>query len=103
MGGHCIPVYPYFLTQDVDAPLIALSREVNDSMAAHGVERLEAALDGGLQGKTVLILGLAYRGGVKEATLSSALLVAADAARIAAPRCWCTTRCSATRRSPRWA
>ncbi|HLG10392.1 MAG TPA: UDP binding domain-containing protein, partial [Dehalococcoidia bacterium] len=76
VGGHCIPVYPYFLTQDVDAPLIALSREINDSMAEHGVERLEAALESGLRGKTVLILGLAYRGGVKEAELSSALLVA---------------------------
>ena len=45
-------------------------------MAEHGVGRLGAALDG-LSGKTVLILGLAYRGGVKEAELSSALLVAA--------------------------
>jgi UDP-N-acetyl-D-mannosaminuronate dehydrogenase len=45
-------------------------------MAEHGVERLEAALEGGLAGKTVLVLGLAYRGGVKEAELSSALLVA---------------------------
>ncbi|HEU0075384.1 MAG TPA: nucleotide sugar dehydrogenase [Dehalococcoidia bacterium] len=76
VGGHCIPVYPYFLTQAVDAPLIELSREINDSMAAHGVERLAAAIDGGLGGKTVLVLGLAYRGGVKEAELSSALLVA---------------------------
>ncbi|HEX5370140.1 MAG TPA: nucleotide sugar dehydrogenase [Dehalococcoidia bacterium] len=76
VGGHCIPVYPYFLTQAVDAPLIALSREVNDAMASHGVERLAEALDGGLEGKTVLILGLAYRGGVKEAELSSAFLVA---------------------------
>jgi UDP-N-acetyl-D-mannosaminuronate dehydrogenase len=56
--------------------LVALSREVNDSMASHGVERLADALAGGLDGKTVLILGLAYRGGVKEAELSSALLVA---------------------------
>lgn len=76
VGGHCIPVYPYFLTQAVDAPLIELSREINDSMAEHGVERLAAAVDGGLAGKTVLVLGLAYRGGVKEAELSSALLVA---------------------------
>jgi nucleotide sugar dehydrogenase len=75
VGGHCIPVYPYFLTQGFDAPLIALSREINDAMADHGVERLGEAL-GGLSGKTVLILGLAYRGGVKEAELSSALLVA---------------------------
>lgn len=76
VGGHCIPVYPYFLTHAADQPLATLSREINDSMAAYGVERLAAAFDGGLQGRGVLILGLAYRGGVKEATLSSALLVA---------------------------
>ena len=75
VGGHCIPVYPYFLTHAVDAPLTALSRDINDGMAEHGVERLSAAL-GGLSGKTVLILGLAYRGDVKEAELSSTLLVA---------------------------
>jgi nucleotide sugar dehydrogenase len=79
VGGHCIPVYPYFLTQAVDAPLIGLGREINDGMADHGVERLAEVL-GGLGGKTVLILGLAYRGGVKEAELSSTLL-AADALR----------------------
>ena len=78
VGGHCIPVYPYFLSGAVDAPLTALGREVNDSMAQHAVERLETEL-GGLAGQTVLILGLAYRGGVKEATLSSAILVAAEA------------------------
>jgi nucleotide sugar dehydrogenase len=76
VGGHCIPVYPHFITQSFDAPLISLSREINDAMADHGVERLEAALDGSLQGKTVLILGLAYRGGVKESELSSTLLAA---------------------------
>jgi nucleotide sugar dehydrogenase len=75
VGGHCIPVYPYFLTNAVDAPLVALSRDVNDGMAEHGVRRLGEAL-GGLDGKTVLVLGLAYRGGVKEAELSSTLLVA---------------------------
>ncbi len=76
VGGHCMPVYPYFLSQAVDAPLIELSRQINDSMAEHGVERLDAALDGGLRGKSILVLGLAYRGGVKEAELSSTLLVA---------------------------
>jgi len=80
VGGHCIPVYPHFVTQSFDAPLIALSRDINDSMADHGIERLEESLDGSLKGKTVLILGLAYRGGVKESELSSALL-AADALR----------------------
>lgn len=75
VGGHCIPVYPYFLTSATEAPLIALSRQINDDMAEHGVQRLAEAL-GGLKDRTVLILGLAYRGGVKEAELSSALLAA---------------------------
>jgi nucleotide sugar dehydrogenase len=80
VGGHCIPVYPYFLTSTVEAPLIELGREVNDSMAQHAVECLSVEL-GGLEGQTVLILGLAYRGGVKEAAFSSTILVAAEARR----------------------
>jgi nucleotide sugar dehydrogenase len=76
VGGHCIPIYPYFLMQDVETPLIALGRETNDAMAVHGVEKLAAAFEHGLEARTVLILGLAYRGGVKEAELSSTLLVA---------------------------
>ncbi|HWO72823.1 MAG TPA: nucleotide sugar dehydrogenase [Dehalococcoidia bacterium] len=76
VGGHCIPVYPYFLMQAADLPLVSMARETNDSMAEHGVGRLAEALEDGLAGRTVLILGLAYRGGVKEAELSSTLLVA---------------------------
>jgi nucleotide sugar dehydrogenase len=75
VGGHCIPVYPYFLSQAVETPLVSLGREVNDGMAGYGAQRLSEAL-GGLAGKRVLILGLAYRGGVKEAELSSTLLLA---------------------------
>lgn len=81
VGGHCIPVYPYFLLDGVPGQgLIALGREVNDGMAAYAAGRLEAAfqeLDGaGLEGRSVLILGLAYRGNVKEAAFSSTLLLA---------------------------
>jgi UDP-N-acetyl-D-mannosaminuronate dehydrogenase len=57
--------------------LPALSREVNDGMAAYGVARLEEAL-GGLQGRTVLILGLAYRPDVKEAAGSSTFALAQE-------------------------
>jgi UDP-N-acetyl-D-mannosaminuronate dehydrogenase len=67
-----------------DQPLTRLSREINDSMAAYASERLEAALreaGNGLSGAQVLILGLAYRGGVKEATLSSTLLLARELTR----------------------
>ncbi len=82
VGGHCIPVYPYFLLERTpEQRLVALGREVNDSMAEHGVSRLEEAFrqetGAGLEGRTVLVLGLSYRGGVKEAAHSSAIPVAA--------------------------
>ena len=79
VGGHCIPVYPYFLPEGT-SDLVTLGRRINDSMARYGVDLLDSALIDqtgvGLRGRDVLILGLAYRGGVKEATLSSTLLVA---------------------------
>jgi nucleotide sugar dehydrogenase len=75
VGGHCIPVYPYFLLQTGTHELVAMGRRINDSMAGHAVDRLQDALDGSLEGRTVLVLGLAYRGGVKESMLSSALLL----------------------------
>jgi nucleotide sugar dehydrogenase len=83
VGGHCIPVYPYFLLGEVDDQrLTAAGREINDSMAAYAVERLEAALararPKGLKGANVLVLGLAYRGDVKEAAFSSTFLLAAE-------------------------
>jgi len=74
VGGHCLPVYPYFLPQDGSLALPSLAREINDAMARYGVERLERAI-GSLRGATVLILGLAYRPNVKEAAHSSALLL----------------------------
>jgi nucleotide sugar dehydrogenase len=78
VGGHCIPVYPYFLLATNEGlRLASAGREVNDGMAAHAVRRLEAAFDGSIAGKTVLVLGLAYRGSVKEAAHSSTLLLAA--------------------------
>ncbi|HYM26835.1 MAG TPA: nucleotide sugar dehydrogenase [Steroidobacteraceae bacterium] len=75
VGGHCIPVYPYFLAAD-NTELIAAARRRNDGMAAYAVQKLEAAL-GPLQGATVVVLGLAYRAGVKESRHSSAFGLAA--------------------------
>lgn len=75
VGGHCVPVYPYFLLELVnDLSLVERARAVNDGMAAYAVERLEQAL-GGLSGQTVLILGLAYRANVAEARYSSTFLL----------------------------
>jgi UDP-N-acetyl-D-mannosaminuronic acid dehydrogenase len=74
VGGHCIPVYPrFYLEGDPQAQLPAAGRAVNDAMPAYAVERLAAALGDGLSGTRVLILGVAYRGGVKETAFSGAL------------------------------
>jgi nucleotide sugar dehydrogenase len=70
VGGHCIPVYPHlYLSNDPAAVLVRTAREVNSAMPAHVVDRLSDALSG-LQGQTVVILGAAYRGGVKETAFS---------------------------------
>jgi nucleotide sugar dehydrogenase len=75
VGGHCIPVYPYFLeSAPSSASLTRVARSVNDGMAAYATSLLEAAL-GSLRGKPVVILGLAYRENVPEARYSSALLL----------------------------
>jgi UDP-N-acetyl-D-glucosamine dehydrogenase len=72
VGGHCIPVYPHFLLAgDPASRLPRLAREVNDAMPAYAVGILAKRL-GSLEGRTILILGVAYRGGVKETAFSGA-------------------------------
>jgi nucleotide sugar dehydrogenase len=72
VGGHCIPVYPYFVDGAGEQDdLIRVARRLNDGMAAYAVSRLEQVL-GTLHGATVVVLGLAYRPGVKESRHSSA-------------------------------
>jgi nucleotide sugar dehydrogenase len=76
VGGHCIPVYPYFLMEGA-AEGLALprrSREINDGMAEYAADRLEAVL-GDLRDQTILLLGVAYRGDVRETAFTSASLV----------------------------
>jgi nucleotide sugar dehydrogenase len=80
VGGHCIPVYPYFLASP-ETEIAGAARRLNDDMARYATDRLAEAL-GDLRGATVVVLGLAYRAGVKESRHSSAFrLVTALAAR----------------------
>jgi len=72
VGGHCIPVYPHFFLHGApEARLPAVAREVNSAMPAYAVELLAEAL-GDLSEARVLILGVAYRGDVKETAFSGA-------------------------------
>jgi nucleotide sugar dehydrogenase len=70
VGGHCIPVYPQlYLHGDEGATVVKAARDVNSAMPNHAVDLLIARL-GNLDGRSVLVLGAAYRGGVKETAFS---------------------------------
>jgi nucleotide sugar dehydrogenase len=82
VGGHCTPVYPYFLIRDAErrgmpATLAERSRRINDDQARHTLDRLERHWKP-LRGRRVLILGLAFRPRVKEHILSPAFLLAEE-------------------------
>ena len=84
VGGHCIPVYPHFLfNDDPELRIPPLAREINEGMGAFTVDVIEDRI-GSLDGQAVLVLGIAYRGDVREDSFSSAFrlrdeLVAAGA------------------------
>lgn len=70
VGGHCIPVYPrLYLWNDPEASVVRAAREANAGMPDYTVGLLEGA-HGELTGQRVVVLGAAYRGGVKETAFS---------------------------------
>ncbi|GMA38935.1 nucleotide sugar dehydrogenase [Mobilicoccus caccae] len=70
VGGHCIPVYPrLYLWNDPEATVVRAAREANADMPSYTVGVATGAA-GDLSGKTVAVLGAAYRGGVKETAFS---------------------------------
>ena len=70
VGGHCIPVYPrLYLSTDPDADIVRTARQLNASMPERLVAQAETLL-GSLSGMTAVVLGAAYRGGVKETAFS---------------------------------
>ncbi|MEN0021459.1 MAG: nucleotide sugar dehydrogenase, partial [Planctomycetota bacterium] len=88
LGGHCIPIDPFYLSwkaQQVgeQSQFIELAGEINSRMPARVVATIEHEL-GGLAGKRVLILGLAYKRNIDDVRESPAaeiisLLTAAQA------------------------
>ena len=70
VGGHCIPIYPrFYLWNHPEATIVRAAREANAAMPAHAVSLLSSSL-GGLNGKKIAVLGISYRGGVKESAFS---------------------------------
>jgi nucleotide sugar dehydrogenase len=80
VGGHCIPVYPrLYLWNDPEATVVSAARAANAGMPDYTIGLLEGAY-GDLAGARVVVLGAAYRGGVKE-TAFSGVFGAVDALR----------------------
>lgn len=82
LGGHCIPIDPFYLTWKarefgVATRFIELAGEVNQAMPDYVVNVLADALDRrfakGLNGARVLLLGMAYKKNVDDLRESPAL------------------------------
>jgi len=83
MGGHCLPVDPFYLTWrarefHMSTEFIELAGKINQQMPYHCVERIERALnDAGkpVKGSRILILGASYKGGVGDTRESPAIRI----------------------------
>jgi len=83
MGGHCLPVDPFYLTWrarefHMATEFIELAGKVNQQMPYHCVERIERALNDGakpVKGSQILILGASYKGGVGDIRESPSLRI----------------------------
>lgn len=76
VGGHCLPIDPWFLTQGYNREsIIEHAREVNDGMIDYVIERLENSLTD-LNESSVAIFGVAYKGNVADTRQSPGLALA---------------------------
>jgi UDP-N-acetyl-D-glucosamine dehydrogenase len=80
VGGHCIPVDPTYLAavaeeRGVPATFIRRANEVNLQMSKYIVDRVEIENGGSLQGKSVLVVGVAYKPNVADVRETAAELV----------------------------
>lgn len=76
VGGHCLPLYPWFLIKEMEkrgkfsyAKLLRSAREINDEMVEYWAERIVLEcmkIDKPLSEIKICIKGITFRKGVKE-------------------------------------
>jgi UDP-N-acetyl-D-glucosamine dehydrogenase len=81
LGGHCIPIDPFYLTWkakefDISTRFIELAGEINTMAPVHVVEKLVGALSArkrkSLNGAKILMFGVAYKKNVEDTRESPA-------------------------------
>jgi UDP-N-acetyl-D-glucosamine dehydrogenase len=83
MGGHCLPVDPFYLTWrarefHMSTEFIELAGKINQQMPTYCVQRIERALNDRakpIKGSKLAVLGVAYKGGVADIRESPALRI----------------------------
>jgi len=83
VGGHCIPVDPYYLIERAkqsgfDHKFLKIAREINNGMPAYTVELLQDALNQvrlPINGTHVGVLGLSYKANIDDVRESPAFKV----------------------------
>lgn len=85
MGGHCLPVDPFYLAWrarafDTTAEFVELAGRINQQMPQESVRRVAAALNEAgraVRGSRIAIIGVAYKAGVADVRESPALKIIA--------------------------
>ncbi|MFM2042068.1 MAG: hypothetical protein RLY86_644 [Pseudomonadota bacterium] len=84
LGGHCIPIDPFYLTwkareYDIATRFIELAGEINTAMPHRVVEKLAQGLDShggrGLSGARILVIGVAYKKNIDDTRESPAFRI----------------------------
>ncbi len=83
MGGHCIPIDPFYLSwkakeYNIEAKFIELAGEINRKMTEHITHRIGRALNDdkkSIRGSKILIVGVAYKKDIDDIRESPALRI----------------------------
>lgn len=72
VGGHCIAIDPWFLTENANSSLITLARNINDAMPIHVLKKVKEAVKH-IQNPVITIFGVAYKGDIADTRATPAL------------------------------
>jgi UDP-N-acetyl-D-mannosaminuronic acid dehydrogenase len=75
VGGHCIAIDPWFLTEStINARIISTAREINDEMPAYVISKIKDIIyEENITNPVIAILGVAYKGNIDDTRETPAL------------------------------